>query len=76
MLLGLPKNDDNISKNDKYLMIMPVFDEFMTEFQREESIIHSSHPNSEKPLKTTMARLMKSKVCILRRRESTSRSKC
>ena len=44
------------------LSIKPVFDEFMTKFQRQEPMIHLLHPNCEKLLKTTMARLMKSKV--------------
>ena len=81
LLMELPKNDRNISKNDKYLSIkkaleskegdteiafiisiMPVFKEFMTKFQREELMIHISHQNCEKLLKTAMARLMRSKV--------------
>ena len=41
--------------------IMPVFDEFMTKFQREEPMIYLLHPSCEKLLKTTMARLMRSK---------------
>ena len=41
---------------------MPVFDEFMTKVQREESVIYLSYPNFEKLLKTMMARLMKCKV--------------
>ena len=44
------------------LSIKPVFDEFMTKFQRQEPMIHLLHPNCEKLLITTMARLMKSKV--------------
>ena len=44
------------------MSIKPVFDEFMTKFQREEPVIHLLHPNCKKLLKTTMARLMKSKV--------------
>ena len=34
----------------------------MTKLQREEPMIHLLHPICEKLLKTTMARLMKSKV--------------
>ena len=46
------------------ISIKPVFDEFMTKFQREEPMIHLLHPNCEKLLKSTMARPMKSKVYI------------
>ena len=41
--------------------IMPVFDKFMTKFQKEP-VIHMSHPNCEKHLKTAVDRLIKSKV--------------
>ena len=44
------------------ISIMPVFDEVMTEFQKEETTIHLSYPDCKKLLKTTMARIMKSKV--------------
>ena len=80
--MELPKNDNNISKNDKYLSIkktleskeadtdiaflrsiMPVFDQFMRNFQREELMIHLSHPHCKNFWeKKTMARLMKSEV--------------
>ena len=43
------------------ISIKPVFDEFMTRFQRKDPMIHLLHPTCEKLLKTTMARLMKSK---------------
>ena len=42
--------------------IKAVFDEFMTKSKREGPVIHLLHLNCEKLLKTTMARLMKSKV--------------
>ena len=41
---------------------MPVFDEFMKKFQREEPVMHLSHPNCGKLLKTTMTRFMESKI--------------
>ena len=78
-LEDMPKNDKNISKNDKYLSIKraletkevdveiefiistkPLFDEFMTQFQMEEPMIHMLYPSSVKLLKTAMSRLMKS----------------
>ena len=81
LLVELPKNDNNISQNDRYfsikqaleskekgteikfmISIILVFDVFMTKFQREEPMIHLSHPNSEKLLKTIMARLIKIKL--------------
>ena len=34
----------------------------MTKFQKEEPMIHLLYPSCEKPLKTVMARLLKSKV--------------
>ena len=44
------------------ISIMSVLDEFITKFQREQPLSNLSHPNYEKLLKTTMARLMKIKV--------------
>ena len=77
----LPKNDKNITKNDKYwtirnaleskeveiqmeflISIKPIFDEFLTKFQKEEPMIHLLYPNCEKLLKLTIGRLMKNKV--------------
>ena len=46
------------------LSIVPVFDESITKFKREEQIIHLSYANYEKLLKATVASLMKSKVHI------------
>ena len=57
--LGQKKWDTEIAF---LISIKPIFDAFMTKFQREEPVIHMLHPNCEKLLKTTMARLMKSKV--------------
>ena len=50
--------------------IKPVFDELMTKFQREEPMIHLLEPNCEKLLKTTMARLMKSKIYTEKKRRA------
>ena len=77
----LPKNDKNITKNDKYwtiqnaleskeveiqmeflISIKPIFDEFLTKFQKEEPMIHLLYPNCEKLLKLTIGRPMKNKV--------------
>ena len=77
----LPKNDENITKNDKYwtiqnaleskeaeiqmeflISIKPIFDEFLTKFQKEEPMIHLLYPNCEKLLRLTIGRLMKNKV--------------
>ena len=77
----LPKNDKNITKNDKYwtirnaleskeveiqmeflISIKPIFDEFLTKFQKGEPMIHLLYPNCEKLLKLTIGRLMKNKV--------------
>ena len=77
----LPKNDKNITKNDKYwtirnaleskeveiqmeflISIKPIFDEFLTKFQKEEPMIHLLYPNCEKLLKLTIGRLMKNNV--------------
>ena len=46
------------------LTIKPVFDEFMTKFQREETVIHLLHANSVKLLKTTMSRLLKEQAYV------------
>ena len=49
--------------NQKKLMLLrnvkPDFDDFMTEFQKEESVIDLLYPSTEKFLKTLMARLLK-----------------
>ena len=44
------------------ITVKPLFDEFMTKFQKEEPMIHLLYPNCEKLLKTVMGRLLKSKV--------------
>ena len=44
------------------ITVKPLFDEFMTKFQKEEPVIHLLHPNCEKLLKTVMGRLLKSKA--------------
>ena len=44
------------------IKVKPLFDEFMTKFQKEEPMIHLLHPNCEKLLKTFMGRLLKSKA--------------
>ena len=41
---------------------MPVFDDFIAKFQRGEPMIQLFHPNCENLLKTTLARIMKSKT--------------
>ena len=41
------------------IRVKPLFDEFMTKFQKEEPMIHLLHPNCEKLLKTVMGRLLK-----------------
>ena len=38
------------------LSIKPIFDEFLTRFQKEEPMIHLLHSNCEKLLKTAMGR--------------------
>ena len=43
------------------LTIKPVFDKFMTKFQKEEPMIHLLYASSEKLLKTTRSRLLKEK---------------
>ena len=48
---------------------MPIIDDFIKKFQREEALKHLSYPNCEKVLKTTMARLMKSKVYTEKKRK-------
>ena len=77
----LPKNDKNITHNDKYLIIRcaleskdvevqmeflmsikPIFDEFLTKFQKEEPMIHLLYPNCEKLLKLIIGRLMRNSV--------------
>ena len=77
----LPKNDRNITNNDKYLIIRraleskevevqmelltsikPIFDEFLTKFQKEEPMIHLLYPNCEKLLKLIIGRLMRNSV--------------
>ena len=49
------------------LTIKPVFDEFMTKFQKEEPMIHLLYASSEKLLKTTMSRLLKEKAYMGRK---------
>ena len=49
------------------LTIKPVFDEFMTKFQKEEPMIHLLYASSEKLLKTTMSRLLKEKAYMDRK---------
>ena len=44
------------------IAVKPLFDEFMTKFQKEEPMIHLLYPGCEKLLKTVMARLLKSKA--------------
>ena len=44
------------------ISIKPIFDEFLTKFQKEEPMIHLLYPNCEKLLKLTIGRLMKNKV--------------
>ena len=44
------------------IAVKPLFDEFMTKFQKEEPMIHLLYPSCEKLLKTVMARLLKSKA--------------
>ena len=47
----------------KFLIaVKPLFDEFMTKFQKEEPMIHLLYPSYEKLLKTVMATLLKSKA--------------
>lgn len=46
------------------LTIKPVFDEFMTKFQKEEPMIHLLHASCEKLLKVTMSRLLKEKAYL------------
>ena len=77
----LPKNDKNITHNDKYLIIRcaleskevevqmeflmsikPIFDEFLTKFQKEEPMIHLLYPNCEKLLKLIIGRVMRNSV--------------
>ena len=49
----------------KFLIaVKPLFDEFITKFQKEELMIHLSCPNCEKLLKGVMGRLLKSKEYI------------
>ena len=49
------------------LTIEPVFDEFMTKFQKGEPMIHLLYASSEKLLKPTMSRLLKQKACMDRK---------
>ena len=49
------------------LTIKPVFDEFTTEFQKEEPVIYLLYASSEKLLKTTMCRLLKEKAYMDRK---------
>ena len=49
------------------LTINPVFDEFMTKFQKEEPMIHLLYASSEKLLKTPMSRLLKEKAYMDRK---------
>ena len=49
------------------LTIKLVFDEFMTNFQKEEPMIHLLYASSEKLLKTTMSRLLKEKAYMDRK---------
>ena len=44
------------------ISIKPIFDEFLTKFQKEEPMIHLQYPNCEKLLKVTLGRLTKNKV--------------
>ena len=44
------------------IAIKPLFDEFITKFQKEELMIHLLYPNCEKLLKGVMGRLLKSRA--------------
>ena len=46
------------------LNIKPIFDGFLTKFQKGEPMIHLLHSNCEKLLKTAMGRLMQGKAYI------------
>ena len=47
----------------KFLIaVKPLFDEFITKFQKEEPMIHLLYPNCEKLLKGVMGRLLKSRA--------------
>ena len=42
--------------------VKPLFDEFLTRFQKEEPMIHKLYPGCEKLLKVAMSRMLKSEV--------------
>ena len=44
------------------IAVKPLFDEFITKFQKEEPMIHLLYPNCEKLLKGVMGRLLKSRA--------------
>ena len=44
------------------IAVKPLFNEFMTKFQKEEPMIHLLYPSCEKLLKTTVGRILKSRV--------------
>ena len=44
------------------ISVKPIFDEFLTKFQKEEPMIHLLYQNCKKLLKLTIGRLMKNKV--------------
>ena len=42
------------------VFIKPLFDDFMTKFQKEEPVVHMLHNNCQQLLKVAMGRLLKS----------------
>ena len=49
------------------LSIKPIFDDFLTRFQKEEPMIHRLHSNCEQLLKTAMGKLMQSNAYVDKR---------
>ena len=58
------------------ISIKPIFDQFLTRFQKEEPVTHLLHSNCEKLLKTAMERLMQSKSCIDKRHNALKEEDC
>ena len=58
------------------LSIKPIFDEFLTRFQKEKPMIHLLHSNCEKLLKTVIGKLMENKEYIDKRHNALKEVDC
>ena len=51
------------------IAVKPLFDEFMTKFQKKEPMIHLLYPSCDKLLEITMGKLLRSRPYTKKREE-------